>query len=644
MAGGVSLSEEAQVLQAEDRRDPTRVRPLLSDPRPQVRARAALALGRIAAPEDVPRLAELLQDGESEVRASAAFALGLSGERSAVEPLRDLVAEPGDPDPMVRSRAVAAVIRLGGQGVAALLQPVLRGEGEPARQALQDAWKLQDPQLVSAVLDRVADRDPGLRGAAAYSLMRMVGPPQVGATPVPGGTPMSQELRDQAAAVLVVLSLDRNERIRELAARGLGGGELPGALDALLPLLTDPSWRVRVNAVTALGRIGTGFDPDVLVTPLSDDHLNVRLAAITAARPAGETPALSRRLGDLQGATELPIRAAAEQTLASWRGTGFLPRALELSEDEQPALRTVAATLLGAIPGGASRSRLRNMLEDDGAGVAEAALNALAGREGADLAALGLAVAGETDDAMMRAAAVNLLPGDWAGLLALLENIWQVARSDAQNDARIAIVRRLDLIAGADGTALLEQILQEDPDWRVRVEAAAVLRSRGAGSTTAGPLDTGKEPADYEAVLEAHDLRVELQLERGNIVLELFAKDAPLTVASFVSLVENGFYDGLTFHRVVPNFVIQGGDPRGDGWGGPGYQIRCEINERPYRRGTLGMALDGKDTGGSQFFITHAPQPHLDGGYTVFGQVVEGMVVVDSVVQGDVIVSARVLR
>jgi cyclophilin family peptidyl-prolyl cis-trans isomerase len=100
----------------------------------------------------------------------------------------------------------------------------------------------------------------------------------------------------------------------------------------------------------------------------------------------------------------------------------------------------------------------------------------------------------------------------------------------------------------------------------------------------------------------------------------------------------------VSFHRVVPNFVVQGGDPRGDGNGGPGYQIRCEINARRYGRGSLGMALSGKDSGGSQFFITHTPQPHLDGGYTVFGEVVEGMDVVDRVLQGDLILEARVIE
>jgi cyclophilin family peptidyl-prolyl cis-trans isomerase len=126
--------------------------------------------------------------------------------------------------------------------------------------------------------------------------------------------------------------------------------------------------------------------------------------------------------------------------------------------------------------------------------------------------------------------------------------------------------------------------------------------------------------------------------------VELLAEDAPLTVENFLALARRGYFDGQEWPRVVPNFVIQGGDPRGDTSGGPGYAIRDEINRHPYERGTMGMALSGPDTGGSQFFLTHSPHPHLDGGYTVFGRVVEGMDVVDAILQGDRIIRVSELR
>jgi cyclophilin family peptidyl-prolyl cis-trans isomerase len=109
-----------------------------------------------------------------------------------------------------------------------------------------------------------------------------------------------------------------------------------------------------------------------------------------------------------------------------------------------------------------------------------------------------------------------------------------------------------------------------------------------------------------------------------------------------MDLARKGFFNGLMFHRVVPNFVVQGGDPRSDGEGGPGYSIRDELNEQPFMRGTVGMALDGPDSGGSQFFITHGPQPHLDAKYTVFGRVVAGMDIVDQIERWDVIERVRV--
>ncbi|MDC0832067.1 cyclophilin [Leptolyngbya valderiana BDU 20041] len=135
--------------------------------------------------------------------------------------------------------------------------------------------------------------------------------------------------------------------------------------------------------------------------------------------------------------------------------------------------------------------------------------------------------------------------------------------------------------------------------------------------------------------------RAIMETDKGTINLELFDEDAPNTVKNFVELSEKGFYDGLTFHRVIPGFVIQGGCPNGNGTGGPGYTIKCEINKNKHVAGTLSMAHAGRDTGGSQFFICHEPQPHLDGVHTVFGQT-DDMDVVLSIAQGDKIQSVKI--
>lgn len=130
---------------------------------------------------------------------------------------------------------------------------------------------------------------------------------------------------------------------------------------------------------------------------------------------------------------------------------------------------------------------------------------------------------------------------------------------------------------------------------------------------------------------------IELERDNAKIIIEFFDKEAPGTVANFEKLANSGFYNGLTFHRVIPHFVAQGGCPKGNGTGGPGYTIKCETAGNPHKhiRGALSMAHAGKDTGGSQFFICYDSFPHLDGVHTVFGQVIEGMEFVDKIKQGD---------
>lgn len=138
--------------------------------------------------------------------------------------------------------------------------------------------------------------------------------------------------------------------------------------------------------------------------------------------------------------------------------------------------------------------------------------------------------------------------------------------------------------------------------------------------------------------------RVTMETSRGTIELDLYPKHAPTTVNNFVFLIREGFYDGVTFHRVINNFMIQGGDPTGTGRGGPGYRFKDELQKNPltHDKGVISMANSGPDTNGNQFFITHAPQPHLNGRHTVFGKVVQGQDIVDAIQQGDRMVRVSV--
>lgn len=240
------------------------------------------------------------------------------------------------------------------------------------------------------------------------------------------------------------------------------------------------------------------------------------------------------------------------------------------------------------------------------------------------------------------------------------------------NDAILATLDALFKLdkKGARGTVSAFLLATASPDQLVRIKALQILKDDdyknkrelqeylastaakntvhvqpfGGKGTKIGQILT--KDADYRRALSRKNgtIRAVLTTQKGTFTIEFLPEDAPLTVDNFVKLARAGYFNGLEVHRVVPNFVMQDGDPRGDGNGGPGWSIRCEVNMIPYERGAVGMALSGKDTGGSQWFVTHSPQPHLDGGYTVFGRVNEtGMKVVDKIVRGDKILSVRII-
>jgi len=185
-----------------------------------------------------------------------------------------------------------------------------------------------------------------------------------------------------------------------------------------------------------------------------------------------------------------------------------------------------------------------------------------------------------------------------------------------------------------------------DRDYSVRLRAAALLRERGqAGAIAVRPAPLRQDAAFFESnrvLRPAFSPQAYIETSDGMVQIQLDVVDAPLTTIAFIELARAGFFNGLKVHRMIPNFVVQTGDPRGDGEGGPGYTIRDELGMQPYVRGTVGMALGGPETGGSQFFITLSPQPHLDGRYTVFGKVVAGWDVLDRIALGDVILRVHI--
>ena len=222
------------------------------------------------------------------------------------------------------------------------------------------------------------------------------------------------------------------------------------------------------------------------------------------------------------------------------------------------------------------------------------------------------------------------------------------AKLSAPNDveAMQAILETLGKIGDKRAVPLLERAIL-DVDRTVALSASAALK-RITGNNFDDQVTKATKPiyVDYgwkslEVIGQKH--KAVINTNKGTITIQFLKEHAPFTVLSFYKLIRKKFFNKLNFHRVVPNFVVQGGDPRGDGWGGPNYAIRSEFSLVNFERGSVGVASAGKDTEGCQFFITHTPQPHLDGRYTVFAVVVAGMDVVDRMQIGDDILSITLL-
>lgn len=644
---GARVSASARLLQMEDRRawDRGLLDSLLRSGDPELRRRAALAAGRVRGEGAVNLLAPLLRDSDTTVAATAAFALGQVGDTVAVPLLASLLrADAARQSPTVVGEAAAALGKLGTPAAVAATSRLLAElplEGAPAEAAgpaLLAVAKL--PAFPPETLRWMGSPDPKLRWRAAYSLAR----------------------RGEPAAVAPLLRLlhDGDRRVRAAAVRGLRAPRADSAgvsrgvvLAAVRPLLGDADAAVRVNATRALGSFSSPEAATALTEVLAGGDTVLAIAAAEALGRIGPVaraaaPELLRLAADVALPTQL--RAAALLALGEAAPSAALPVAEQLSRSPSWRLRSAAALAAVAL-GAPGAAVLERTARDGDPRVVAATLSAAADAADHSLVSTSaLLFAGLVHpDVMVRTAALRgaAHSSDPARLAALLDG-YARAQQDTLNDAALAAVEGLAAVreSGIPTAAPFFARFRRSPDPIVRhaVEELFGDTARAAWGE-ALPLDTKRDTQQYAELLARASTpsgrapRVRIETTRGDFDVELAAREAPLTTESFLRLAERGFFDGQEWPRVVPNFVIQGGDPRGDTSGGPGYAIRDELNRLRYERGSVGMALAGPDTGGSQFFVTHSAQPHLDGSYTVFGRVVRGMDVVDRILAGD-----RILR
>ncbi len=611
-----------------------------------MRRRAALAIGRVGLPEAVPALVPLLADGDPEVRQMAAYALGLIGDRSAREPL---LAALGDAAPSVKGSAAEALGMLGDAAAAPAIARMVADLGASGAVAVTP----------SDDLDAARDTPQAAFRLGIYALVKLKAYDAfAGAVLDPSGVPRVrwwpvayafQRFEDpRALQALLTLLKETHPYTRAFAAKGLGAINERAAADALLPLVAAPERAVAIEAIRSLARLREkrAAQPLLAIAQSAKAESHVRLEAVTALG-AVSADGVYDTLLDLLGDRIPAIRAAAIRSLSRLDPEGFVTVLSGLDPDTNWSVRAALASGLGDLTAEAGMPRLRSMLDDPEPKVIPAVIAAIARLHPPDAGPLLLEQLKAADPAVRAAAARAVGELKLPEGAAALNAAYQRSLGDSTYVARAAALTGLRQYGADVARPVLADALA-DKDWAVRLHAAnllAELDSATDARVRIRPVPSARAADWYGLTAVATppvSTHVYLDMDRGSIQLELAVLDAPLTVQNFVTLARQGFFDGLPFHRVVPNFVVQGGDPRGDGEGGPGYTIRDEINQRPYLRGTVGMALDWADTGGSQFFITHSPQPHLDGRYTVFGRVLAGMDIVDGIEQWDVIRRVRV--
>jgi HEAT repeat protein len=620
------------------------LRLLVRDTDAAIRARAALAIGRVGLPDGISSLTAALRDGDADVRASAAFGLGLIGHAEALPALQEALT---DAAPLVRARAIEALGLIANAAAAPAISQAAAGCG-PVLAPLEpddDEWP-KTPEIEicrHALFALVRVRDYGALAQVALD---------ANGAPVSRWWPVAYALQrvndPRGVPALRSLATVPGVYTAGFALRGLAAqkDESSAALATRIAAQADADVKLRIAAIRLLGVVGGAAAAEPLLRLLGEsaDSTNLAIEIIAALGAIGDASVFDS-LVDLMRDSRAPVRAAALAAAAKLDPEGFLLVLSGYGRDPDWTVRAALAPVLATLPADRVVSAIEELVADEDARVQAPALRALVAVK-APSAARHVLAALESGDYVVRGAAARLL-GELKpdGGVAALEAALTRAQNDPDIDARAAALEGLAKYGGPEVIATLKRALA-DRDWPVRLRVAELLRE--LGDLTAVPERPApvRQPTEFfsspDLLRPTYSPHAFIETAHGVIEVQLNVVEAAVTTATFIEQARAGFFNGLRVHRLVPTFVVQAGDPRGDGAGGPGYTQRDELSALPFRRGTIGMALSWKDTAGSQWFIALSPQPHLDAKYTVFGQVVRGWDVLDRIAAWDVIDRVRI--
>ncbi len=657
--GLLADAELQAVVELQGKRDGKALTALLSSPEARIRARAAFALASVQDGEAVGALFAALGDGDARVRSDAAFALGQTGDPSSVVALA--AAFGSEADPSVRRAILEALGRIPTTDAVGVLLGLTLQEGEEVHRIralarLGGARGMASQDAQDHLLAHLDHADPAIRSAAAYYFGRFPDPFSWVARVSRVREALDGYGHADPAAMYLVQALGRlgdpfdGERIRSWAR-------------------TAGDWRIRANGVSALGSLPPdAANREALLSALDDPAALVAAAAAQSLSRRGALPSELQRVKAWIGAHPDRWQAAAPLlgVLARADEREFVLEWIDALAPGDAHRWDAGLQALAFVPGEDALERLRKAAASPDPRIQGAAVSALQQRWAQDRVFSGhteayfaiftqVLRAGSAQAAYSAAQVLSdplFAPLDPAFVLL---DAYRGMRAPENLEPMMAILESLGRIGSPEATELLAQAALH-PEAQLRRTAAAALNSLGlpvpepAGEpgqerdgTGAGATRWVVDWADLASLGPAPRLR--LETERGTVLIRLLPEEAPFTVSALTRLARDGTYDGTLFHRVVPNFVAQGGaNGSGDGLGSPGFTLPTEFTRLAFGEGVVGMASAGKDTEGSQFFVTHSAQPHLDGAYTSFGWVEEGMDVMTQLVVGDRILKATVER